>query len=262
MAVVSVNIMGGLGNQLFQIAAAYAYAKKNNGILQIVKKLDNGNRPVYWDSVFKKLSPYLVDTIPNLPQWHEKDATVYADIGPLLHPGKYLHGYLQSSKYFNHCPEIKELFACDIPELKQKYKFLLDNSERVVVIHARRTDYITFKEVHGPLDSNYYKAAFDIMLTKVENPIFILSSDDNEFWKEISNEMDVSTYAHMIMNDTDINTFYFLQQFNNFIMSNSTFIWWIVWLSNAKNVIVPSTWFGPQGPARYDDIYEENWIRI
>ena len=33
--VVSVNIMGGLGNQLFQIAAAYSYARQNNAQLQI-----------------------------------------------------------------------------------------------------------------------------------------------------------------------------------------------------------------------------------
>ena len=29
-------LMGGLGNQLFQIAAAYAYAKRNNGNLKIL----------------------------------------------------------------------------------------------------------------------------------------------------------------------------------------------------------------------------------
>ena len=39
--VVSVNIMGGLGNQLFQIATAYAYASKTGGVLQIPHILDN-----------------------------------------------------------------------------------------------------------------------------------------------------------------------------------------------------------------------------
>jgi len=256
-----INIVGGLGNQLFQIASAYAYAK-DKGTLQIIDNYSD-IRPRYWHSILKKCVPYLTNTsIDSIDQWYEDYPTMYKEIGPYSHD-IVLNGYLQSSKYFNHCKEeIKELFAYDINELKQKYKFLLDNSERVVVIHARRTDYITYKEIHGPLDSNYYKAAFNIMLTKVENPIFILSSDDNEFWKEIKNEMDVSTYAHMILNDTDVNTFYFLQQFNNFIMSNSTFIWWIVWLSNANHAIVPSTWFVPQVPAIYDDIYEENWIRI
>ena len=259
--IVSVNIMGGLGNQLFQIAAAYAYAKKQNGILQIVKKLDNGNRPVYWDSVLKKIEPYLVNILPDLEHWSEKDATVYTEIGPLLSPGKYLHGYLQSSKYFNDCSEIKELFTDDTrtDQMKTKYKFLCDNKERVIVVHARRTDYITFKEVHGPLDVCYYKKALDQMLPKIDNPILVLTSDDNSFWDEIP---DIKKYNCVIIHDTDINTFYLLQQFNNFIMANSSFIWWVVWLSNAKNVIAPSKWFGPQGPHNYEDIYEPNWIRI
>jgi len=259
MAIVSVNIMGGLGNQLFQIASAYAYAKKENGVLQIVKKRDNGNRPVYWD-VFTKLSPYLVETIPELEQWREKDATVYTDIGPLLHPGKYLHGYLQSSKYFaNYHSEIKELFTDERIDYIKKYKFLCDNSKRVIVVHARRTDYITFKEVHGPLDVTYYKKALEQILPKVDNPILVLTSDDNSFWDEIP---DIKQYHHVIINDTDVNTFHLLRHFNNFIMANSSFIWWVVWLSNATNVIAPSKWFGPAGPPQYEDIYEENWSRI
>jgi len=260
MVVVSVNIMGGLGNQLFQIATAYAYAKKENGVLQIVKKRDNGNRPVYWD-VFRKLSPYLVETIPILEQWYEKDATIYTEIGPLVYPGKYLNGYLQSSKYFtNFHSEIKELFTDErINYIKTTYTHLYDNLERVIVVHARRTDYITFKEVHGPLDTTYYKNALNQMIPKVDNPILVLTSDDNTFWDEIP---DIKNYNHIIINDTDINTFHLLRHFNNFIMSNSSFIWWIVWLSNAKNVIAPSKWFGPAGPTQYEDIYEANWTRI
>ena len=262
--IVSVNIMGGLGNQLFQIASAYAYAKKENGILQIVKKKENGNRPLYWD-VFKKLSPYLVESIPKLEQWYEQEPTVYTDIGPLIYPGKCLNEYLQSSKYFNKVKnEIKELFKDEeiICHIKNKYKFLCDNSERVIVIHARRTDYINYKDYHGPLESIYYKKALEQMIPKVQNPIFLLSSDDNNFWNEIKNDIMPVFNNYTIINDIDINIFFLLQQFNNFIMSNSTYIWWIVWLSDAKNVITPSKWFGPKGPSKYEDIYEDSWIRI
>ena len=159
MSIVSVNVMGGLGNQLFQIAAAYAYSKKENGSLKIIKKTDNGNRPVYWDTIFKNLKQYLVDQIPNnLHQWNEKDATIYTEIGPLSHPGKYLNGYLQTSKYYYNDlikEEIRSLFKPDsdlVEGIRNKYKYLCDNSERVIVIHARRTDYVTFKDIHGPLD--------------------------------------------------------------------------------------------------------------
>jgi hypothetical protein len=271
MSTVYINIIGGLGNQLFQIAAAYAYSRRENGSLQIFRKKDNHNRPLYWDTIFKKLAPYLVENIPNsLHQWHEKDATIYTDIGSLPYNGIYLNGYLQSSKYFYNDSikrEIKDLFAPDssiIQEIKNKYKFLCNNSERVIVIHARRTDYITHKDVHGPLSGNYYKEALAKIINRVTNPIFVLSSDDNNFWDEIKEDIAcIDNYQRIFLaNETDINTFILLQQFNNFIMSNSTLIWFVFWLAYARNVIGPSKWFGPAGPSRYEDIYEDNWERI
>ena len=65
---VYVNIMGGLGNQLFQIASAYSYARKNNGNLRIpkIRKDQNIGRKVYWNSLLKRLEPYLIDNIGNI----------------------------------------------------------------------------------------------------------------------------------------------------------------------------------------------------
>lgn len=271
--IVSVNIMGGLGNQLFQIAAAYAYSRKEKGRLQIYRKMENGNRPVYWDTLLSRIQSFLTTTPITEPLilWQENVATMYKEIIPLVNPGIYLQGYLQSSKYYYNNQikdEIKELFRPDeslIKNVKEKHQYLMENRDRVVVIHARRTDYITYREVHGPLDGSYYKQAVDQMLKQISDPIFLLTSDDNQFWDEIKNDLLImKRYPHVILSDHDeIQTFALLQQFDYFIMSNSTFIWWCVWLSSApKHVIVPSKWFGPAGPAHYEDIYEPSWERI
>jgi hypothetical protein len=270
MSVVSVNIMGGLGNQLFQIATAYAYARKEGGTLQIVHLLNNGKRPVYWETLLQKVKPYLVESIPStLEQWTEKLCTMYAEIGPLPSHGKYLRGYLQTTKYFYNDTikqEIKELFRPHdsyMEEVKSKYASLLENKERIVVMHARRTDYLQEAGIHGPLTGAYYREAVCRIMTRVENPIFLLCSDDQTFWNEIRDDIaPVFEKEHIMLEESDIHTFVLLQQFQNFIMANSTFIWWCVWLSNAKNVMVPSKWFGPNGPAPYDDIFEESWERI
>ena len=263
--------MGGLGNQLFQIAAAYAYAKQSGGHLQIIRKRDNGNRPVYWDTLLQTIQPYLIEDIPSyLTPWYEPQATQYREIGSLPSNGIYLNGYLQSSKYYptdEIKQEIKSMFRPS-PSLQteviEKYTYLIENRERVIVIHSRRTDYITFRDVHGPLEGSYYKEAVNRMIQRIEQPIFILCGDDPSYWNEIREDIPyVFEKEHIILEqETDIDTFTLLQQFHHFIMSNSTFIWWCVWLADAKDVIVPSKWFGPSGPSNYEDIYEKEWERI
>lgn len=269
--VVAVNIMGGLGNQLFQVCSAFAYAKKMGAQLQIEYKEENGNRPLYFDSILKNFKQYIVKKIPdNLENWSESMSTKFSDIGLLSFPGKYLSGYLQSSKYFYNDEikqEIKMLLQPNTNILTQiinKYKYLIFNMDRIVVIHCRRTDYITAALCHGPLKGNYYKQAIYKVLESLNNPIFLLCGDDNNFWNEISDDIkEIYNHEWIVMPpETDINTFLLLQHFKNFIMSNSTFIWWCVWLSNAQQVIAPSKWFGPEGPSEYEDIYEPSWIRI
>jgi hypothetical protein len=269
MSIVSVNILGGLGNQLFQIATAYAYARREKGELQIEHIQTNGNRPLYWDTLLHRVHPYLVQKLPSMDSWYEPGPTTFGEIGPLSPSGKYLRGYLQSSKYFYNDEikeEIRELFQAPshiVEQVQTKYKDLMDQKDRVVIVHCRRTDYITFQHVHGPLPASYYKEAIQRMLNKVSNPIFLLCGDDSSFWNEIREEIKpVWEHEYRILDETDIYTFILLQQFQNVIMANSTFIWWTTWLSKATNVIVPSKWFGPSGPKEWEDIYEPSWHRV
>ena len=269
--VVSIVIKGGLGNQLFQIAAAYAYAKKEGGILQIFHKVHNADRPVYWDTILQRMKPYLVPSIPrHIIQWKEKLPTMYQPIPSLPAPGIMLNEYMQTSKYFYNdetkC-ELRALFAPSsslMNEVSARYSLLLENKDRVVVVHARRTDYLRNQmmiDIHGPLHSDYYKEAIRRMKEKVKDPIWLLSSDDNQYWSEIENELDIDS-SIILMNESDIHTFALLQQFQHIIMSNSPFIWWCTWMADARHVIAPSKWFGPAGPQSYDDIYEDHWERI
>lgn len=255
--IVSVNIMGGLGNQLFQIAAAYSYAKQNDGTFVILNKNDNGNRPFYWNTILLCMKPYLVNSLPiNLEQWMEDYPTMYKQLPILKSHGICLNGYMQTSKY--HIPEIKQLFKISLTdELSKKYHDLLMNKQHVIVMHSRQTDYLVHHNFHGPLDITYYKRALQKMTQDVAHPFIVLCGDDNQFWKKMK-----LPYPHVILEESDINTFALLQQFNHFIMSNSTFIWWCVYLADAKNVIVPAKWFGPTGPQAYEDIYESSWIRM
>lgn len=276
MSTVSVSIMGGLGNQMFQLAAAFAYAKKYNGNFKILRnKLVNDGRPIYWDSILSNFTPYLVDSLPSgLSTWQEISATQYSEIIPLEKNGIILNGYLQSSKYFNDNSTINDIKALFKPSdeyvklISTKYKYLIDNKDRVVVVHARRTDYCMNSHminVHGPLTIGYYRKAVTTICEYVKEPIFLLISDDNKYWHDMFKyipELNKKN-THYLDNENDVNTIILMQQFYHFIIANSTFSWWGAWLANdPKKVIVPAKWFGPSGPNMYEDIYEEGWIRL
>ena len=56
---------------------------------------------------------------------------------------------------------------------------------------------------------------------------------------------------------------YMLSQCDGNIISNSTFGWWGAYLGKEKEaVVVPSVWFGPEGPQDYYDIYPSDWKTI
>jgi hypothetical protein len=223
---------------------------------------------MYWDTVLSRFTSYLTDEIPSdLAVWWEKTGSL---IPPIPATGILLQGYYQSSKYFNtEKEEIRRMLKPDpflIDSLQTKYRHLFENKERVVVVHARRTDYLKNQESidhHGPLDAWYYYESMEAMGKHIASPIFLLTSDDNMFWLDILPRVPMlQTYPFIILNESDVNTLAMLQQFHYFILANSSFSWWSAWLADARRVIAPLRWFGKTGPKDYDDMYEPAWIRM
>jgi hypothetical protein len=266
--------MGGLGNQMFQLATAYAYTKQNNGKLIVLRNKKNSDgRPVYWDNMLYRFQEFLVDKLPeSLEQWHESGPTEFCSIPSLTYKGLYISGYLQSPKYFFKIQqEIRDLFKPSddtMCKIQSKYNVLLKNKERIVVVHARRTDYLKNQDIinfHGPLSTDYYNKAINKMTNEVEDPIFLLVSDDQTYWTSVINELPQlnNRNIYILDDENEITTIALLQQFQYFIVANSTFSWWAVWLSKDPiKVIAPSKWFGPTGPKNYKDIYMPSWELI
>ena len=98
--IVSVNIMGGLGNQMFQLATAYAYAKQNNGKLTVLRnKKEADGRSLYWDNMLYRFQEFLVDKLPEgLEQWRESGATEFSIIPSLPLNGLFLNGTYSTVK--------------------------------------------------------------------------------------------------------------------------------------------------------------------
>jgi hypothetical protein len=270
--IVSAHLMGGLGNQMFQIAMAYVYASHNHGALRLLRtKVEPDGRDMYWDSTLIRFRPYLVNTLPSLRLVYDPANHTYVKLPDLDATGIYFNGYWQTPKYFeSHRAELRALFSppqTTVSELRKKYKELLDIKDRVIVVHARRTDYLKSEHnirYHGPLDVDYYKRAIQHIATHVKNPVFLLSSDDNMFWLDAIPSIPAlqTSPFYILADEDDVRTLALLQQFRQFVIANSTFSWWAAWLADAKIVCAPAKWYGPDGPSRYEDLYDSSWVKL
>jgi len=265
--ILAVHVHGGLGNQLFQVAVGVTLAIEYGMKLQLVTKSSYANlRPYYWDSVLVQFAPNVVspeqlcERLKAESRWNVVEYRELAfryDKIPLHKSHCILWGYFQSEKYFKLIShDVRKMLALpSVPDLPQN----------IVVVHARRGDYLTIPEFHRPLDDDYYRRAVALMKERVRelhstDPLFILFSDDPEYWATTSVFKDEQ---HSIWADKDeIHTFSFMIGAKNFIIANSTFSWWAAKLSGSHNIIAPKQWFGPKGPQDTEDLYTEHMTVI
>lgn len=238
-----INVGGGLGNQLFQIVAAMSYCYEND--MELLIKPGPNPRPYYWDSILSPFKSRLTDE-----SFDKYEAEFSYKKIPSFDKNIELSGYFQSSKYFSALGPVLKNMLC-FPDIQEKYEDILTKDH--VIIHVRRGDYLTKKQVHTNLEADldrYYKKAMEYFSKKIANPKFIVVSDDPE-WKEID-----GTYIH----ESDITTLWLMMKSSNLIIANSTFSWWGAYLSGGE-VVAPKEWFGPEGPSS-KDIYEPSWILL
>jgi hypothetical protein len=252
-SVCMISVHGGLGNQLFQIATGLEYCLMHNK-RPIFATNPNNIRKYYWNSIFKRFNCLVqncaLDTVLyKEPHYHYKPI-------PGFHGNVQLWGYFQSVKYFPLMHSRLELSKLlDIEPVST----LTDN---IVIVHARRGDYLSVADFHCVVNDQYYQDAVTEIEKRVQNPIYILLSDDQDYWMNspIFKDRNASVWS----DPDDENTFRFMLGSQNFILPNSTYSWWAAYLSKAcnKNIIVPDKWFGPSGPQDYEDIYTDDMIKI
>lgn len=251
------KFMGGLGNQMFQIAAAKAHALKNNTEFKVCEAghalpYQGFKFKKYKDSIFRNIPT--IDSIPKKisryhePHFHYKPIPNSKDL--------FIVGYFQSEKYFKaHEDDIKDMFSMprNIKEyIYEKYPRISDNS---VSLHVRRGDYVGLQGYHGLQNIDYYKQAIEHIGQKENIYVF---SDDIKWCKENFE------FAQNFIEEDDYISLYMMSLCENNILANSSFSWWGAWLNNNKNkkVLAPKKWFGPNGPKDTQDIIPEEWIKI
>jgi hypothetical protein len=279
---IRIKLTGGLGNQMFQFAAGYALARRNNVELSLDLKRFN-QRPLHngfeLQNVFdiyskgnfsnKPLSSKLINIKEIL---NKIGKTFYTFEEPhfqytpkILSIPKHtiLKGYWQSELYFkNYTQEIRKIFSfCN--QLDKKNSLVANDIDQnnSISIHVRRGDYLLKENNRHNVDlSKYYLKAIEESAKFFNNPKYFIFTDDS-LW--VTKNL-ILNYPHTIVDvNNGINSFfdmYLMSICKSNIIANSSFSWWGAWLNNKKDKIVyaPKHWFNDRSICT-DDLIPSSW---
>jgi hypothetical protein len=277
-----IEIMGGLGNQLFQIFCGIAYSFENKVPFKInatkfdtLSPLDNiSKRPTYWSNFLNNLSKF---TCKNhqfaIPTYIEKIHFKFTKI-PLINQDFKLHGYYQSYKYFDtQYTNICRLINLDNQkvEIYEKNKPLFSLPKKPISIHFRIGDYVKNQTMHPILNSNYYINCITYLKSKLNNfeenyylLIFGEPCDNEKIAHTIEIIKNIYSIEIVICNYEipDYEQLLLMSLCSHHIIANSTFSWWGAYFNNDFNKIVcyPNIWCGASNDVK--DLFPKDWIEI
>ena len=279
---IKIKLTGGLGNQMFQFAAGYAVARKNdvklsldlrrydqrldhNGfelqkVFNIYSKVSILNNPENFTFInFKEILSKIDITYSNFKEQHFHYTNEILDVPKHCS----LNGYWQSELYFkSYAEEIREIFSF-INKLDKKNLLIANDIKKnnSISIHIRRGDYLLKKNYNHNQDlREYYTKAIKESSKYFNNPKYFIFTDD-PLWVA---ENFIVDYSNIIV---DVNhaaksflDMYLMSLCKANIIANSSFSWWGAWLNNKQDKIVyaPNNWFKDKSIC-IDDLFPNSW---
>lgn len=223
------NIIGGIGNQLFIIASAYAYGRRNNKELVLDGRKNihsyGGNRHDNNNTIFSHI-PKNKDhpKLTNLSEgnyYKKVDGNIYLT-----------SGYYQDYQYFNeYKKDIIKLFSpsndilVDINNLRDKYNM---KNNYNICIHIRLEDKFTPKS-HGGLYTDEEINIIKHKLSTLDGNKLIFSNDIQKCKDIFRDNTDI-----IYVNEKDYLELYAMSYCDYYIASPSTFNWWGIYLNEGK----------------------------
>ena len=181
------------------------------------------------------------------------------------HYSRYKHviGQFQSYRYLEPIREIiiSQMVLANPSKKFKELATLIEHLEPIVV-HVRGGDYNYLKESFGLLDFNYFLSAIKFAQEIIGDRQIWLFSDDPDRVSYISENLDFKFDRIICQNEdlTSSETLTLISKGRVLVISNSTFSWWSAWLSSAHTIVAPSKWF--KGMPDPKSLYPENWKTI
>lgn len=293
MSHITVQICGGLGNQMFQYAMGRALSLRHHvplilDISWFSSPMTSNTKREYlldafpyiacsgsisrynryntqkWKRIGKRILSYFFSAESIIKQPH----FAYWSQIELVNPPAYLSGYWQSEKFFSsHATKIKQDFT--FPTLpKGEASFLaqkIKSSPNTVAVHIRRGDYVTDKRAqscHGNLPLSFYKNALEYIKDIYGKTTIFVFSDDPTWVKEHFNYRENSPIiVNLNFSNHPYHDMHLMSLCKHHIIANSTFSWWGAWLGTQRGLtIAPTQWFADEEFEKYKDIFCKEWI--
>jgi len=287
------RIEGGLGNQLFQYAAARSLADRLQcGLLLDVRGIaKNGDRPYQLDLYNVRAEVADAQTLAALPAWRSsragriRQSLAFAMPGlfhsPVFWPHSfaydgrverlrhpvYMVGYWQTERYFawnrSRLLEDVTLLPGSTVDAGWVQKIRGRNS---VSLHVRRGDYVsspTAAAQHGTCDMAYYQHAIALLLQQQPDIEVFVFSDEPQW---AADHLRLPAPTHIVDANPPDRGYLDLELMRgcrHHVLANSSFSWWGAWLcvQPGQTVYAPRRWFANHGiDAR--DITPPRWHRL
>jgi hypothetical protein len=287
MAFIRSELIGALGNQLFNWASGYSLAKKN-GWDHLVDESQVGQFGCFLGEfgILTQEFPYSKDLVDSL---RRSDSRLVRKCGFELQrffqkrglgkvyqenyfhfdpnflkmrPNMTIRGYFQSWKYFEpHLDDIKNLLK-DKQMMQESTNKILDElkSESWLGVHVRRGDYLKMTDQHGLTSKRYYDDAIKTVRSQNNFDRIVVFSENIDSAREVVPSGDVFLSPKEI--SCPAQNLMLMSKATSFIGSNSTYSWWSAFLMEEDaNIVFPRPWFAERKSIT-DDLLMPKWLTI
>lgn len=251
---VSVEIKGGLCNQLFQIGCAMGYCEKYNKNLQLSRNNIKQNTHQSYDKTIKVINTLF----PNITIYDNISTDNYYTFNEVVSDSfNYnpintstinnlnnimLKGYFINPKY------LPDTFICSLSPTNSmlKYTDKLDNFKNTYFIHIRLGDYLD-NELYKISLETYYNYCITQIKTENANANFIVCTNEYSpnLDKYVNNFPKDTTYIIQDRSDDELDTLYIMSLCKGGICSNSTMSWMGIYFQKTKDknfIYMPYPW--------------------
>lgn len=288
------NLIGGLGNQMFQYACGSALSIRTTQPLRIAADQFNNytlHNGYELQRVFHVDTPLATDSeLKDLLGWQSSSrfrhlfarssmrwaCTRHFCIEPHFqywpaiqewNGPAYVHGYWQSERYFlDVADKVRKVFRFRQPwdEADLAVRSRMERQPSAS-LHVRRGDYTSAKnqDLYAQCNLNYYRNAINMLRERVPGTqIFAFSDDPDWVASQLLPEFEGIEIVRHNTGSRSANDMKLMSTADHHIIANSSFSWWGAWLNAKPNklVIAPKPWF--LNKTIDDDLIPSTWVRI